>query len=98
MSYLKGKATRSQQLERRHGLGLLGEHSNDEMEELLSTKKKRHYDRALKEMNELVKLESLRIHLSRSNGETETDNEDEPQKYLLQENGGSISHSEEGED
>lgn len=37
-----------------------------EIEEILSSKKRQHYNRALKEMHELVKLESLRMHWSRS--------------------------------
>ena len=92
----KKKGNRPQLLKRRVGLGLLDEDST-EMEELLSNKEQRHYARALKEMNELVKLESLRIHLSRSDVETETDNGDGVQNYELGENGApSCSHSEEG--
>ncbi|XP_065058369.1 coiled-coil domain-containing protein 138-like isoform X2 [Rhopilema esculentum] len=43
-----------------------------DVEEILSNKEKRHYSRALKEMHELVKLESLRMHTSRSDSESET--------------------------
>ena len=92
----KKKGNRPQQFKSRVGLGLLKENST-EMDELLCNKEQRHYARALKEMNELVKLESLRIHLSRSDVETETDNGDGIQNYELGENAApSCSHSEEG--
>ena len=94
----KGKGThaeqKSQWQKRRPGQKLLGENSI-EVEELLCNKEQRHYARALREMNELVKLESLRIHLSRSDVETETDNGS--QDYDPVEHGApSCSHSEEG--
>ena len=50
---------------RSRGLSLDG----SEIEEILSSKKRHHYNRALKEMHELVKLESLRMHWSGSGSE-----------------------------
>lgn len=46
-----------------------------EVGEMLSSKEKRHYSRALKEMHELVKLESLKLHLSRAVDDADIDNE-----------------------
>ena len=46
-----------------------------DVEEILSNKEKRHYSRALKEMHELVKLESLRMHTSISDSESETESQ-----------------------
>ena len=56
-----------------------------EVEEILSSKKRHHYNRALKEMHELVKLESLRMHWSGSGSEEDPEmerQEDEmPQQF-----------------
>lgn len=77
----------------------LGQRSTGSVEELLSSKEKKHYTKALKEMHELVKLESLRMHLSKTDPDTEEtdygvqDDEDEiaveaaSQSYLNSDNG-----------
>ena len=46
---------------------------------LLSSKEKLHYSKALNEMHEIVRLENLRMQLSRS--ESEDDFEDETETY-----------------
>lgn len=61
---MSARATRKQQL------GKMG------LTEFLSSKEKRHYSKALKEMYELVRLEALRTNLTPSVSENEYDDDD----------------------
>ena len=71
MSSYKRKGSKPERVKGR--LGQISTGYPGDVEELLSSKEQRHYSRALKEMHELVKLESLRMHLSRSDVDTETE-------------------------
>ena len=56
-----------------------------ELEEILSSKKRHHYNRALKEMHELVKLESLSMQWSGSGSDEDQETERQENEMMTEE-------------